>query len=316
MSLIDWMRPRLRGVISPPRRSSDRCAMCSARSALRSSSGTICNTATRFSSSSGSSMAVERRSLIRPTSSSQRSSIPAAPSMTARARSSSWSRRATVAHPIDSVTSANSTITASSMCRRNSSRVSRTDISGRVLRAGSELQLDGVVVSELALEHLPRRVAGECIDERDRLRHLELRQLALAVRDQLVLGRDRAGLPRYEGDRHLTPAIIRTGDHRRLQDRMVLVQHPLDLGAGDVLSAGHDHVLEPIDDEQVAVLVAHADVAGVEPASGEGGGGRGLVAPVALEHLRPPHDDLAPLAGGDRTALVVPDVELEVEARP
>ena len=49
----------------------------------------------------------------------------------------------------------------------------------------------------------------------------------------------------------------------------MLVQHALDLGTGDVLAAGDDHVLEPVDDEQVAVLVPNADVAGVKPAAGE-----------------------------------------------
>ena len=45
--------------------------------------------------------------------------------------------------------------------------------------------------------------------------------------------------------------------------------------------------------------------------------GRGLgVPPVALEDLRAPQHDLAALAGRERLSLLVPDVELDVEARP
>ena len=105
-----------------------------------------------------------------------------------------------------------------------------------------------------------------------------------------------AGSQDDEGDRHLAPALVGTADDGGLDHRLVLVEHPLDLGAGDVLAAGDDHVLEPIDDVDVAVVVLHADVAGVEPAAGERRR-RGLgIAPVALEHLRAAEDDLAPLA--------------------
>src|SRR2546426_354083 len=82
-------------------------------------------------------------------------------------------------------------------------------------------------------------------------------------------------------------------DDRALAHRIVLVQHALDLGARDVLAARHDHVLEPVDDVEVAVFVDDADVAGVEPAARERGASRVGVAPVALEHLRPAQYDLA-----------------------
>src|SRR5207302_5868003 len=103
--------------------------------------------------------------------------------------------------------------------------------------------------------------------------------------------------------------------HGHFQHRIVLVEDAFDLGAGDVLAARHDHVLEPIDDEEVAVVVSDADVARVEPAAGERGGGRVRIAPVALEDLWPAHDDLAALSRRYRPPLLVPDVELEVEAR-
>ena len=124
------------------------------------------------------------------------------------------------------------------------------------------------------------------------------------------------GAQRDEGHRHLAPPLVGAGHHGHLEHGVVLVEHPLDLGAGDVLAARHDHVLEPVDDEQVAVLVADADVAGVEPAAGERLGGGLRVAPVALEHLRARAARSRPArpAATDCPSLV-PDVELEVQAR-
>jgi hypothetical protein len=46
----------------------------------------------------------------------------------------------------------------------------------------------------------------------------------------------------------------------------VLVQHLLDLARVDVVAAADDEVLLAVDDEQVAVVVGVAEVAGVEPA--------------------------------------------------
>ena len=126
----------------------------------------------------------------------------------------------------------------------------------------------------------------------------------------------RTGLEHDDGNGHLAPSLVRSPDHGGLRDGFVLVQHALDLGAGDVLAARHDHVLQPIDDVQIAVLVLHPDVAGVEPAATKGVGGRFRIAPVPLEHLRPSQHDLAALAHRDRRTLVVPDVELEIETCP
>ena len=146
------------------------------------------------------------------------------------------------------------------------------------------------------LSTLPDGLRGSASRKVTSFGDLEAGQLGPAVLDQLVgawrsrpgAGRRTPPAPRPSARRGgPTTAASSTG--------VVLVEHALDLGAGDVLAARHDHVLEPVDDEEVAVVVAHADVAGVEPAAGERGGGRVGVAPVALEHLRAPHDDLAPL---------------------
>src|SRR5699024_12581043 len=60
-----------------------------------------------------------------------------------------------------------------------------------------------------------------------------------------------------------------------------------DLGGVDVLTAGDEHVLEPVDDEEEPILVEVADVTGVEPAAGgeRGRGGR-LIVPVGAHEDR------------------------------
>ena len=141
---------------------------------------------------------------------------------------------------------------------------------GTRCRCSSAEPLEPPPVAQLALEDLAGRVAGQGVDEGDVLRHLELGQLGAAVLDAARRrSRSRPSRSDDERHRHLAPPLVGAADHRHLEHRLVLVEHPLDLGAGDVLAARHDHVLEPVDDEEVAVVVAHADVAGVEPAAGE-----------------------------------------------
>ena len=81
-----------------------------------------------------------------------------------------------------------------------------------------------------------------------------------------------------------------------------VVHEPLlDLDAVDVLAAPDDHVLLAVGDEEEAVLVEVADVAGVQPAVGVDGlgGGLGLV-PVAGHEDRAGDADLAGLADAER----------------
>ena len=70
-------------------------------------------------------------------------------------------------------------------------------------------------------------------------------------------------------------ALVRHPDRpRSLGDGRVLEQGGLDLGRVDVLSAGDEHVLHPVDDVEVALVVDDRDVAGAQPAVGERRRGR------------------------------------------
>src|SRR5699024_11992584 len=84
-----------------------------------------------------------------------------------------------------------------------------------------------------------------------------------------------------------------------------------ELGGVDVLSAGDEHVLEPVDDEEEPVIVEVADVTGVEPAAGgeRGSGGR-LVVPVGTHDIGSAGHDLAADAGPARVAGGIADIDL------
>ena len=64
----------------------------------------------------------------------------------------------------------------------------------------------------------------------------------------------------------------------------MLVNGGFHLGGVDVLAAGNDHVLGPIDDENVAVLIPSGHIAGPHPAIAQRLGGQVRLAPVA-EHV-------------------------------
>src|SRR5436190_18185395 len=152
------------------------------------------------------------------------------------------------------------------------------------------------LLSELSLQDLAGGVAGQGVDEEHVLRHLEPGELTAAVLDELVGGHARVPLHRHECNGYFTPPVVGTTDDGGFEHGIVLVEDALDLRSCDVLATGNDHVLEPIDDVQVAVVVAPADVAGVEPPAFERGGRRVRVAPVSLEHLGAAEDDFAALA--------------------
>jgi len=88
-------------------------------------------------------------------------------------------------------------------------------------------------------------------------------------------------------DRNLAVGGVRAGDDGGVGHRRVARQERLQLGGRDLVGADLDELLEPVDDEHVAVLVHVAEVAGVQPFVGveDLGGGIGT-AQVAGHHLR------------------------------
>ena len=70
----------------------------------------------------------------------------------------------------------------------------------------------------------------------------------------------------HGGGDSLAPARVRHAEDARLGHGRMCQQHRLDLGRIDVLAAGDDQVVAPVDDVQVALGVEVAQVAGVQPA--------------------------------------------------
>ena len=87
----------------------------------------------------------------------------------------------------------------------------------------------------------------------------------LDERDQLVGLRRRCSGSITAVD-PLAPLVVGQPDDGAVAHRRVLHQRLLDLGRVHVEAAGDDHVLQAVDDEQVAVVVEVADVARVVPA--------------------------------------------------
>ena len=79
----------------------------------------------------------------------------------------------------------------------------------------------------------------------------------------------------------------------------------------DILAAADDDVLEAIDDEQIAVFVEIADVAGAEMAvRGERCGGGGRIVPITADVRGGADRDLAALPDPPVPAVVAEDREL------
>ena len=88
--------------------------------------------------------------------------------------------------------------------------------------------------------------------------------------DQLAR-RHLGAAPGHDHGVHLfAPALARDADDRALGDGRMLGEGVLDLGRIDVLAAGDDHVLDPVDDEDESVFVHVAAVAGMHPAVDDG----------------------------------------------
>ena len=78
---------------------------------------------------------------------------------------------------------------------------------------------------------------------------------------------ERRPRPRHDDRRDgLAPALVGAAEHRRLEHVGMGLEHRLDLGGRDVLAAADDRVGLAPGHAQPAMLVEHAEVAGVQPA--------------------------------------------------
>src|SRR6202022_4525553 len=80
----------------------------------------------------------------------------------------------------------------------------------------------------------------------------------------------------------------------------------------DVEAAANNHVLYPVDDVDIAVLVAPCEVAGMEPAIAHRFGGRFWAFVIAFHHIVPPDSDLPHFVSAH--VLVVPIDQAPLDA--
>ena len=113
------------------------------------------------------------------------------------------------------------------------------------------------------------------------------------------------GLEHDERLHGLAPGVVGHADDGALQHRGVAGDGLLHLHRVDVLAAGDDHVLGPVDDEHVALVVPAGDVPGPHPAVADGLVGE-IRAPEVAEHvgLGAHHDLAGRLAVGGHIAAV------------
>src|SRR4029077_5385916 len=113
----------------------------------------------------------------------------------------------------------------------------------------------------------------------------------------------RAWLQRDEGLRRLPTIGVRDANHAALGDRRVLIDRLFDVAWIDIVAAAQEHVLDAVDDEDVAVLVHIADVARAQiPAVGLHLGRRLLVLPIAEHDIGALDTEFAALA--ERNVLI------------
>src|SRR5271166_337936 len=173
-------------------------------------------------------------------------------------------------------------------------------------------------LAQLALEDLARRLPRQLVDELDGPRALVVGETVGEPGAQGVLVGDDPGPQGHDGVHPLTHALVGQPDDGGVEDVGVLDQRRLHLGRVDVHPAAQDEVGAAVRDEEVAVLVEPADVAGREVVAAIGTGGL-LGVPAVGELVAAHRRDVDPtdLARTERlVAVVAEDADLQPRERP
>ncbi|CAB4921133.1 unannotated protein [freshwater metagenome] len=104
-----------------------------------------------------------------------------------------------------------------------------------------------------------------------------------------------------------TPGVVRDTDTCGFFDGRMRVDHIFDLAGVDVYAGANDHVVLAIDQEEVALFVQVANVAGVQPTVNDRLLGRFGTVPVALHQHLTARYNLAGLTGAKEVALFIHD---------
>ena len=137
---------------------------------------------------------------------------------------------------------------------------------------------------QLAAQELADRRFRDVVDEDVAARPLEIGEAGGAA-ELVELGVVDRAAALDEGGDDLAPALVGKADHRHFGHGGMQRQAALDLDRRDVLAAGDDHVVDTAGDEQVAVRVEVAGVAGEVPALAQRLGVGFGPPPIAFEGL-------------------------------
>ena len=107
---------------------------------------------------------------------------------------------------------------------------------------------------------------------------------------------------RHEGLGHLAVIGIGNANHDRLLHGRIPIQHSLDLTGEDFEPADRDHVLQPVDDPDIAIVIDRRDIAAAQEAIDKRVGVGAT--PVALHHLWTGENKLAGFTIGSRLGRV------------
>src|SRR6516165_8751223 len=115
---------------------------------------------------------------------------------------------------------------------------------------------------------------------------------------------------------HLAEGLMGNPEHRDLEDSRMAKYGVLNFSGVDVFAPGNDHVLGPVDDEQVALFVRPGHVAALVPTiTGEGTGGLFRPLPIAEHDVRSPHVCLANLARLANRTVKTADLDFDADDR-
>src|SRR5712692_3578218 len=136
--------------------------------------------------------------------------------------------------------------------------------SWRARSVDATLTAGPIFLPERSLQNLAGAALGKALDELDGLGNLETREVLAAVIENFTLGGRVAVVQGDERLGDLAPGIVRHRYDGAFEHGGMLVEDPLDLRGGNVLSAAQHHVLDAVDDEDVALLVDGGEIAGRE----------------------------------------------------
>ena len=160
-------------------------------------------------------------------------------------------------------------------------------------------RLPGLLLGhQLLLGELPDHGLRQFVAELHMTRTLDPRELVVEESQQLLGAQGLVLLEPHVGLGHLALVLVGHAGDRDFGDGRMAVDRLLHHARIDVVAGADDEVLDAVDEEQEAVFVEIADVAGVDPTALEGLGRRLGAIPVARHGLRSGDADLARFADG------------------